>query len=335
MTLLRKARRFFAGRDHPSSREAFRRQTGSFPTAQIVVRCYYVVLLFFGVAIIHDWSAYLDRLEAIPLWPVCWLRVVPLRAGILGILIGYPATTFLGAVFPRQRWARLLAFLGLFEFVAMDNSFGKINHSNHLWVLTAFVLVFLPNVTDRMPDRATRQRFLTIFWACQAITLLTYTMSGIGKAACAIYQLCAGQNNILMPTGLAAIVASRLLQTNSSSWLGPWLVAHPWFGWPLGLVSTYMELFAFWIAFRPALLRWWAAGLILFHIGVFLCMGINFLPVVPLLGLLFLAAPPCPEERSALGVVRQLPVVSQVLRWAHRGLYSGRCSVYSKSPCEF
>jgi hypothetical protein len=320
MTNLRNVRRFFAGRDRPSSPQAFRRQTESFQAVQIVVRCYYVVLLFFAVMTIHDWPGYLDRTEALPLWPVCWLHAVPLRAGILGILIAYPATAFLGAVFSGQWWARLLAVLGLFEFVAMDNSFGKINHSNHLWVLTAFVLVFLPDVTDRVPDRATRQQYLTIFWACQAITLLTYTMSGIGKGVCAVYQLCAGQNNILMPTGLAAIVASRLLQTGSSSWLGPWLVAHPWFGWPWGLVSTYLELFAIWIAFRPVLLRWWAAGLIVFHIGVFLCMTINFLPVVPLLGLLFLAAPPCPEERSVLGAARQLPVVSLVLRKALRGL---------------
>ncbi len=69
---------------------------------------------------------------------------MPLRAGVLGILTGYLATTFLGAVFSHRRWARLLAFLGLLEFVALENSFGKINHAHHLWVLTAFLLVFLP-----------------------------------------------------------------------------------------------------------------------------------------------------------------------------------------------
>jgi hypothetical protein len=202
----------------------------------------------------------------------------------------------------------------------MDNSFGKINHAHHLWVLTAFLLVFLPDVTELATDRPTRQRFLTVFWACQAITLLTYTMSGIGKVVCAAYQLCARQNNILMPNGLATLIASRLLQTSSTSWLGPWLVAHPWFGWPLGLASIYLEFFAFWIAFRPALLRWWAAGLILFHIVVFLCMAIGFIPVVLLLGLLFLGTPPCPEQRSMLDVARQLPVLSLILRRTLRGL---------------
>jgi hypothetical protein len=313
MTILRTARRFFAGRGRTSSRRALSRQTEAFQTARIIVRVYYIALLFLAAATMDDWPLYLDRAEVLPLWPVHWLAVVPLHVGVLGILIGYLATTFLGALFPDRRWARSLAFLGLLEFVAMDNSFGKINHAHHLWVLTAFVLVFLPDVTNLTTDRATRQRFLTVFWACQAIALLTYTMSGIGKVVGAVYQVCAGQDNIFMPSGLAALVANRLLEKGSSSWLGPWLIAHPWFGWPLGLVSVYLEFFAFWMAFRPVLLRWWAAGLILFHIMVFLFMAIGFIPVVPLLGLLFLVVPPRPEERSVLDAARQMPVLSLAL----------------------
>jgi hypothetical protein len=297
-----------------------RRQTQQFQTTRVVVRCYYVGLLFLAAATMDDWPAYLGRTEALPLWPVYWLRMVPLQAGVLGILIGYLVAALLGAFFSHRRWARSLAFLGLLEFVAMDNSFGKINHAHHLWVLTTFLLMFLPNVGDAARDRATRQRFLTVFWACQAITLLTYTMSGLGKVVGAVYQACAGQNNILMPSGLATLIASRLLQTGSTSWWGPWLITHPWYGWPLGLASIYLELFAFWIAFRPSLLRWWAAGLILFHIVVFLCMAVGFIPVVLLLGLLFLAAPPCQEERSTLGAARQLPLLSFVLRRPLRGL---------------
>jgi hypothetical protein len=320
MTLLRTVRRYFAGRDRPASRVALVYQTEAFQTARVVVRCYYVVLLFLAAATMDEWPSYAGRSEALPLWPVYWLGMVPLRVGLLGILIGYLTTTFLGALFPHRRWARLLAFLGLLEFVAMENSFGKINHAHHLWVLTAFLLVFLPDTADTATDRVTRQRFLMVFWACQAITLLTYTMSGFGKVIGAVYQLCAGQNNILMPSGLATLVASRLLQTSSTSWLGPRLISHPWFAWPVGLVSVYLEFFAFWIAFRPALFRWWAAGLILFHTMVFLCMAVGFIPVVPLLGLLFLAVQPSAEERSVLAAVRQLPVLSFLFQKALQGL---------------
>jgi hypothetical protein len=320
MIRLRSIRRFFASQEQLSSPHALRRQTERFHATRVVVRCYYVGLLFLAAGTIDAWPSYLGRTEALPLWPGYWLRMVPVQAGVLGILIVYLAATFLGAVFPHRQWARSLAFLGLLEFVAMDNSFGKINHAHHLWVLTAFLLVFLPDATDAATSRATRQRFLTVFWACQAIILLTYTMSGLGKIVGAVYQVCAGQNNILLPSGLATLVASRLLQTGSTSWWGPWLVAHPWYGWPLGLASIYLEFFAFWVAFRPSLLRWWAGGLILFHIVVFLCMAVGFVPVVLLLGLLFLAAPPGPEERSVLDTARQLPFLSLVLRRPLRSL---------------
>jgi hypothetical protein len=320
MTFLRRARRLFSSDIQPSQRGALGRQTEAFHTARIVVRCYYAVVLFFAVATLHDWPAYLDRQETLRLWPVGWLNVVPLRTGILGILVGYLVTALLGAIFPERRWTRALVFAGLIEFAALENSFGKISHNYHLWVLTAFWLVFLPQAPARTADRATRQRFLLTFWGCQAIVLLTYTMSGVGKIGGAIYQLCAGQNNLFAPTGLASIVADRLLQTNSSSWLGPWLLAHPWLGWPLGLAAIYLELFAFWAAFRPALQRWWAAGLIVFHIGVYLLMGITFAQTVLLLGLLLLAAPLSDDEQYRGAIVKQLPLLSWVLRKVFRSL---------------
>jgi hypothetical protein len=320
MTLLRRARRFFGPGDQLVSRRALRRQTESFHAAQIVVRCYYAVILFFAAATLHDGAVYLDRRETLALWPVCWLNAVPLRAGILGILTGYLAAAFLGAIFPARRWARALVFIGLLEFAALDNSFGKISHNYHLWVLTAFWLVFLPKVPARTADRTTRQRFLLIFWGCQAIVLLTYTMSGVGKIGGSIYQLAAGQNNLFMPTGVASIIADRLLQTNSNSWLGPWLVAHPRFGLPLGLAAMYLEFFAFWAVFRPTLQRWWAAGLILFHIGVYLLMGITFTQTILLVGLLFLTTPLLDDQQDGRAIVKQLPLLGRALRKPFRSL---------------
>jgi hypothetical protein len=320
VTVLRRARRFFGSDDQPVRRGALRRQTESFHAARIVVRCYYAVILFFAVATLHDGTAYLDRREILALWPVGWLNAVPLRTGILTILVGYLTAAFLGAIFPAKRWARALVFIGLLEFAALDNSFGKISHNYHLWVLTAFWLIFLPKAPARIADRSTRQRFLLIFWICQAIVLLTYTMSGVGKIGGAIYQFCAGQNNLFMPTGMASIVADRLLQTNSNSSLGPWLLVHPWVGWLLGLAAMYLELFAVWAAFRPILQRWWAAGLILFHIGVYLLMGITFNQTVLLVALLLLTAPLNEGEQEGRAILKQLPLLGWVVRKTFRSL---------------
>jgi len=320
MTSLRGARRFFGYSDGPARHEALRHQTELFVAAQTIVRCYYAVVLFFAATTLHDWPSYLDRRETMALWPVCWLNAVPLRAGMMAILGGYLAAAFLGAIFPARRWARALLFIGLFEFAALENSFGKISHNYHLWVLTAFWLVFLPKASVRTADRATRQHFLLIFWGCQAIVMLTYTMSGVGKIGGAIHQFCTSQNNLFMPTGLASVIADRLLQTNSTSWLGPWLLAHPWLGWPLGLAAMYLEFFAFWAAFRPALQRWWAAGLILFHIGIYILMGITFTQTILLVGLLFLTMPLAGDVPNVREIVKQLPLVGWILRKSFRGL---------------
>ena len=86
------------------------------------------------------------------------------------------------------------------------------------------------------------------------------------------------------------------------------------------LACVYLELFAFWAAFRPSLHRWWAAGLILFHVGVYLLMSIAFSQAVLLVGLLFLASPFRGEEPVRGVVVKQLPVLSWLLRKAFRSL---------------
>ena len=83
MSFSRRARRFFGPYDHPSSPRALYRQTESFHGARIVVRCYYVVVLLFAAATLHDWLGYLDRREVLTLWPVWWLEAAPLRAGML------------------------------------------------------------------------------------------------------------------------------------------------------------------------------------------------------------------------------------------------------------
>jgi hypothetical protein len=254
---------------------------------RVVVRCYYAAILFFAVLSLSDWAELLERTNVLPLWPVAWLRLVEPRTGILVILVVFLAGALLGAILPEQRWARIVAFTGLFEFVALQNSFGKINHSWHLWVLTSFLLIFLPSLAS--VSRAVRQQFLLIFWACQAAVLLSYSMSGLGKLAGALYQLCAGQHHLFMPDALAVTVADRLLQTNSRSLLGPWLITHPLWGMPLTLGVLYLQLFSFWIAFRPGAQKTWAVGLIAFHIGTFLLLSIQFFQSVLLLALLFLA----------------------------------------------
>ena len=283
-------RNFFRPRNFFPRSEVFRAQTRAYISARLLVRCYYAALLYFALALLPDWQGILARSALVPLWPVAWLGRVELRHGILFVLVLYLLGAFFGAVLPEKRWARALAFLGLFEFVAFNNSFGKIGHSLHVWVLTAFLLIFLPEFSKTF-SRGNRQRFLTIFWGCQATLLLIYTMSGLGKILGAFYQIGLGETNAFMPSALASIVAQRLLETNSRSLLGPWLIDHPLAGWPIMLGDLYLQLFAFCAAFRPSLHKPWAIALILFHIASFLFLTINFAPNALLLALFLILSP--------------------------------------------
>jgi hypothetical protein len=285
-------RNFFRSPRQGIARDLFRNQSRAFIHAYGMVKIYYAVLLFFPIASLPDWPGMLARPALNPLWPVAWLHLVPLRSGALAILIFYLGAALLGAIFSAQQWARALTFLGIFEFSAFENSFGKINHSMHLWVLTAFILIFLPQIerANKTP-RHKRERFLIIFWGCQAILLLAYSMSGLGKLLGGFYQIFAGQTHIFLPGAFSMVVAERLQQTASVSMLGPWLIAHPVAGWPFILVDLYLQSFSFWAAFRPALHRVWAIALILFHIGSYLFLSINFAPMALLVAILLLNSP--------------------------------------------
>jgi hypothetical protein len=308
-------RNFFRSYRTEMAGDLFPGQSRAFIHAGWLVRIYYAVLLFFPVALLPDWPNLLGRATLVPLWPVVWLPLVHLPNGILAILILYLGGALLGAIFPTKRWARVLAFLGLFEFSAFENSFGKINHSMHLWVLTAFLLIFLPQIRQlHETSRNLRQRFLIIFWGCQAILLLAYSMSGLGKLLGGFYQVFAGQTHIFLPCAFAIVVGERLEQTASVSLLGPWLVAHPLAGWPFMIADLYLQLFSFWAAFRSTLHRFWAIGLILFHIGSYLFLAINFAPMALLVAILLLNSPFVRATDDWRQTLRDLPLLGVFFR---------------------
>jgi len=251
------------------------------------------MLLFILVSTVRQWHGLFAAGGYDLLWPVVWIRWLPWSGvGVGLVLCSFCLGCLAAAFFPERRGARALAFLGVFEFVALSNSFGKIQHSFHLLVFTSLFLVFLPGRPDHRRHRRVAERsFLLAFWSCQAIILLSYTMSGCGKVLFAFGQISRGEPNIFLPTALARYVADRLLQTNSKSALGGVFIEYYWLGWPLMLGMLYLEFFAIWAAFRPGIQRFWAFGLILFHLGTHFIMGISFPRNVLLLALFFLTLP--------------------------------------------
>lgn len=318
--LVRRLRRFLAGPSREVEVDIFARQTAASARVIVLVRLYYVALSYFAVTLLPEWDGFLHHPGLDPLWPVAWLPWFPAEEGRAAILLLYLGGTVLASFVPGSRLARALAWLGLFEFVAFNNSFGKIGHSLHAALLVGFVLVFLPS-GDRRDSRLWRQKTVHVFWLAQLVFLLVYSMAGLGKICGFFYQLFAGQMTLLNPHSFAAQVAERLLQTDMNSALGDWIIRWYWVGWPFYLGMVYIQFFSLWAAFRPRLLRPWALALVLFHVGSYFIFTIIFAPNILLIGLFLIAAPLARPIGLGPRFWGDLPLVGFLLRRALPRLY--------------
>lgn len=285
-----------------------------FAGAQALITAFYAVLLFFALSQLFAWQEYLNATNLTPRWPVLWLRYVDTRLGIALILWFHLLGGLLAVTLSGYRFARILVFCSVLEFLAFRYSFGSINHGDHLGLLLSFVLIFLPPgwSSSLAPTRYVRAATLLVFSGCQALLMLTYSMSGVWKVGGVVQQALQGEVTYLAPAALAQQVAAKLLSDDSRSLLGPWLIEHYWAGWPLMIGALYLEVFALWVVARPSLHRAWGLGLILLHVSTHLTMGVGF-PQNPLwLALFFVLSPfrpPAPDWRQAL---RDLPLLG---RW--------------------
>ncbi|OAI43087.1 hypothetical protein AYO41_02870 [Verrucomicrobia bacterium SCGC AG-212-E04] len=287
--------------------------------AQTLVRAFYAYLLFVAGMSIPEFAGLAQPRELSLLWPVAWIDAAEPVGGIRLLLGFFLASTVAAAIAPGPRLVRMAAFVGLLCFVALKNSEGKIGHSLHLPILVSLAFVFLPRDWER-PDatRLVRMSVLQVVAATQVLLLLTYTMSGLGKLGGGLYEWLSGQAHPFQIDGFSRIVAERLLQTNSSSVLGRWIIDHPWLGWPLLPGAIYLQTTAVIAAFRPSLHRLWGAALILFHIGNAFILTIYFPHSIFLLGLFLLASPFALAGFDVRQILADLPILSVFSRVSNR-----------------
>ena len=327
---LRRCRRLVAGPAVARVGSVFAEHTRRFTLAQGLIHAFYAFVLYLAVAQMTEIPVYAQRATFRPLWPVGWLPRGDLTVAVRALFGVFLGTSLFAAAQPGWRTARVLGCIGLLEYVALKNSYGKIGHSMHLPVLLSLLFVFLPRGWDRpapRAGRALRQSTLLVFWTAGAAVLLSYTMSGVGKLGGALYQLAFLQPNAFAPGALGAHIAQRLLQTDSHSLLGAWIIAHPWLTWPALPFAVYLELFSVIVAFRPAVARLWAAALVVFHVGNYFTMTIAFPPSCFLLALFFFRSPFEPEGGTWRSAVFGVPVLGDMLYFlqtARRGAHEVR-----------
>lgn len=316
-----KSLKLIRGHRSTDTQNLFVRHRKMYEAAVENVYFFYIASLFFAAHITSvGWPDWINRETIAPLWPLIWANWLPLPTVTNIIMILLIVTSIPVVVQPWRRSFRILYFVGIFLGIAYVNSFGKIGHGFHAWVFVALIYCFLPSWRDESANKpqpysiAHRQQFLTILFAAQLFILLFYSMSGVWKVYAAFEQMWAGQLHAFHPYALAYLTADKLLQTNSWTPFGPFLVNYPLLGWPLHLVAIYVELFSLVAAFRPALHRLWGLTLILFHFGTIVLLFVGFTPNMLLLGLLFIMSPFAPRGISWKDTLLNLPLFGDLWR---------------------
>lgn len=308
----------------PDLRETFAGQTKSFRQAQWGIRIVYGLQCYVALRTVPQWEAMTAREGALHLWPVSWMQLFPESAAIQVVLVFLLVGSLAAVLVPQYRWARITAFLALFQFIAWHNSYGKIGHSLHVLLFIIFILMFLPDQWNRKNvSRAIRQKTLFAYWSAQAVPLIAYSMAGLVKIGCAILQISKGETSVFSFEGLPRHVADRLLQTGAETPMGPWVIENPLLVTPLMWGTLYLEVFAFWALFRPATRIWFVGGLVAFHVASYFTMTIWFPENCFLLILLMLIFPATTQRSPlALSSLRELPVISYLLSARKGGMNS-------------
>jgi hypothetical protein len=316
VNVLRVLRKFLGARTGAAG--AIARQRGVFRRAYLLVRIYYVLHLCLLVIGITHWGKWPAAQALSPLWPILWVELTRIPTAVYIIVTFSLAAAMLAALFPEKRVIRAILFISLLEFTALYNSFGKIYHTSHAWLAIGFLFIFLPDgkSKDLESSIAHRQLYLTAFWGALALVLCFYSLAGFWKVIGGIDQLLRGEVHAFAPEALAYQIASRLVKTNSTSIAGPFIIDHPFVGWPLYLSSIYLECFALLAAFRPSLHRFWGLSLILLHIGSYLTMTIGFPRNILILFLFLVCSPFAPSNNRCRTILYDMPM----LGWAVKAL---------------
>lgn len=313
-------------------REVFIHEDVALERGRMLVTFTYAVWIVYSVSMLKavaNWPAAPPDL----LWHVAWARHVPWEAAVYGLIAAATLGALFAGVFPGVFLFRLFAFVAIFELQGIRNSFGKINHSSHAWVLALLLLVFLPRL-GKAPDARRRRGYLEIIWGVQAMVLACYSVAGIQKLLGAWEDWGAGGATVFNLHALAYQLAAREIAGTENGPLAGVVLAYPAAGAPLFLGAMALEVLALGVALRP---RWhapWAAMLAGMHLGISATMNIAFDPMILMVGVWFFRSP-FAHGGGGLGAwLRDFPWLGAALaalyaRW--RGL--GRTIVFYDGEC--
>lgn len=296
--------------------ESYANKVDPYLKAERIVQFFYYYLAFESVASLKSLDVGFSGSQNFsPVWLISWISPTNLDAATNFIKFGFLISALVAAFYYKKRLARILVFLAVFHLHALFSSFLRFDHHWYLWLYLTFILIFLPDSSDKNPSTQIKKRFLLVLLSAQSVLMLIYTMAGLEKINGAFQQWLAGDVHAFASEAFSLQIANWLSSNNTNSLLGAFMIDNRWLGWPLFVSSIYLQLFAFFIVFRPSLQRFWALGLILLHVGTYLTMNILYISSSLFLMLFFFDSPFIKEQdRSFRSMLKDLPVFGTVLK---------------------
>lgn len=238
-----------------------------------------------------------------PLWPVQFLKSVPVNQLYLFFHVVLFLVFSFTAMYPRKVGWRLLSFVFYFMYVAFLNSFGKINHSLHLPLILLFCLVFVP---DKKTNQYREKTILAVATA-QFFVLFAYSLTGFWKVFWGVIEFFTKDVSLFSPLTMRNIII-RDYQLTSPTLVGEFLLEYYIIAWWVYLVAVYVEFFSVLVFFKPQLHRIWGCLLLGLHFGTHLILNVNMHPAPLVLGVLFINSP-FYKKTSVLNSIKTLPII--------------------------
>jgi hypothetical protein len=267
------------------------RQTESFRAATLLIRVVYFWFARNTLSFLSQFETYAKVPDSALPWPLFWHGLMS-RAAMLDLL---GIAGVLGFIFvmiaPGWRSARMIATWILLFQSSVEYAWGDVGHAGHAYFWTLFVLALAPSWRAREHRRAIRQRVLVNFGHVQLLLALFYFLSGAAKLLVACQQLLAGTVSAFHWTGMARILAARLLLGNTRTVLGGFLIDHPGLSYSGFWTTVVVELSSLWVLLRPSYHRVWGMLIVSFHLMMVLSLSPNFVSNIFLVMIFFVLSP--------------------------------------------
>lgn len=301
---------------HPRTEPAFSalsRLTERAQKARVLIFVFYMVSVLEAYGLLTHLHELTRQQATIYQWPVAWLEGVswPLAPSYIAILIF--ASGLLCTMYMRLRWPRIVFAASLLMGVALLNSFGSVNHDNHIWLWLSLLLCVAPSDLSATASRKNKLGLLAVFSGMQLFVLLTYSLAGLHKVKGGVIAMANGDAGNFSWTGFASQLADRSLQTGTEPIAADLVIQNPHFFAPMFWLLILLQFVALGVIFLPRYHRLFGLVMIGFHFGTWALMEIPFPLHVIWLMIFFVFSPfrptngsddPIPIARDALACSR-------------------------------